>query len=508
MNVRLHWLILSITLLIGGCTAPSFLTGDDAIDPAEVPDTPREFRAVWIATVANIDWPFEPELSSDEQKAELRKILDRAVLLNMNAVILQVRPAADALYHSSHEPWSEFLTGEPGKAPDPWYDPLEFAVEEAHRRGLELHAWFNPFRAYHPSAEKEPASDHISRTDSSLVLEYGTSLWLDPGREEARSHSLDVILDVVSRYDIDGVHLDDYFYPYAELDEEENEIDFPDSTSFRDYQEKGGDLGRSDWRRQNVNRFVEQLQHEIKEIDPTVRFGISPFGIWRPGYPEQIDGYDAYDKIYADSRKWLQQGWVDYFTPQLYWPVAEEAQSYPVLMQWWIEQNAFKRHIWPGNYTSRIGAEEETWEPSEILEQLQITRGDPRTTGNVHFSMNVLMDNPSDVSGALMKEYDEPALVPATFWLNGDPPPMPRADIQQVGNRRVVSLNPGPGSEPWLWVVKAKYGRKWVTHIQPGWKQSLNLETSNKQGWLHGVAVTTVNRLGQESAVNVVEVED
>ncbi|MCX5762893.1 MAG: family 10 glycosylhydrolase, partial [Gemmatimonadetes bacterium] len=277
----------------------------------------REFRGVWVASVSNIDWPSKPGLPTADQKAELLALLDRAQAEHLNAVILQVRPAADALYKSSIEPWSEYLTGTQGRAPVPAWDPLAFAVDEAHRRGLELHAWFNPYRARHPSAKGALSKRHIARTSPALVKKYGTQLWMDPGESAVRARTVRVVLDVVTRYDIDGVHLDDYFYPYKEKTTR-GTTEFLDDRSWKKYVKAKGKLSRDDWRRENVNVLVHQLYDRIHLAKPWVKFGISPFGIWRPGNPEQIKGFDAYEQLYADSKLWLEKGWVDYFTPQLY----------------------------------------------------------------------------------------------------------------------------------------------------------------------------------------------
>src|SRR5579871_3371768 len=299
------------------------------------PPVPREFRGVWVATVANIDWPSKPGLSTDQQKAEMLAILDKAAQLKLNAIIFQVRPGCDALYDSRLEPWSEYLTGQMGRAPDSYYDPLAFAVEEAHKRGLELHAWFNPYRARHAEAKSSISPDHVSQMHPDLVKQYGRSLWLDPGEKAVQDYSLSVILDVVRRYDIDGVHIDDYFYPYKETDAQNKVLPFPDDASWQKYVQSGGTLSRDDWRRQNVDTFIERLYKGVKEVKPWVKFGISPFGIWRPGYPAQVKGFDAYQELNADSRKWLRNGWLDYWTPQLYWKIDQTGQSYPVLLKWW-----------------------------------------------------------------------------------------------------------------------------------------------------------------------------
>ncbi|MEO6526692.1 MAG: family 10 glycosylhydrolase, partial [Gemmatimonadaceae bacterium] len=264
------------------------------------PLVPRELRAVWVATVDNMDWPSRSGLSTAQQQAELIAILDKLVQLNMNAIVLQVRPAADALYASQDEPWSDVLSGEMGRAPEPFYDPLAFAVTEAHKRGLELHAWINPYRAKN-SSTRSVSSNHVSRTQPELVRTYGPFLWLDPGDPKVRDLTTRVALDIVRRYDIDALHMDDYFYPYRES-RNGRELDFPDDATWRRYQQGGGTLARNDWRRENVNLLVRQLNDAVHAVKPWVRFGISPFGIWRPGFPESVRGLDQYSEIYADAR--------------------------------------------------------------------------------------------------------------------------------------------------------------------------------------------------------------
>jgi len=276
------------------------------------PPVAREFRAVWVATVGNIDWPSKPGLSTWDQQRELLAILDRSAALNLNAVVFQIRPGADALYASPYEPWSQFITGRQGRGPEPPWDPLAFAVEQAHKRGLELHAWFNPYRAAY-SRDTLNSRTHISRTDPGLVREYGRYLWMDPGDAEVRRRSVRAVVDVVKRYDVDGVHIDDYFYPYPENDAQGKPIVFPDSVTYARYRKGGGKLARDDWRRDNVDKLVEQFYKSVHAAKPYVKVGVSPFGIWRPGNPAQIKGFDAYAQIYADSKKWLVNGWADYF---------------------------------------------------------------------------------------------------------------------------------------------------------------------------------------------------
>ena len=471
------------------------------------PPVRREFRAVWVASVRNIDWPSKPGLSTQEQKDELIGILDRSAALRLNAVILQVRPAADALYASPYEPWSEYLTGRMGKAPDPYYDPLEFAVNEAHRRGLELHAWFNPYRARHPSSRSPASRDHISRTHPSLVKTYGTHLWMDPGERLIREHSIKVVLDVVKRYDIDGVHIDDYFYPYKERDRRGRVIDFPDGVSWRRYVRSGGKLARDDWRRANVDSLVKQVYEGIKASKPWVKFGISPFGVWRPGYPPQIGGLDSYSELYGDSRKWVNNGWGDYFTPQLYWRIDQENVAYPVLLEWWVEQNRTGRHMWPGNYSDKVGSRGTDWESQEILDQISVTRAQIGATGNVYFSMRSLMSGATGLPERIAAgPYAERALVPASPWLDKISPAVPvvRAGRDAGTGALTLSLR-SQGPEPtWLWVIRSRTQSDWTADIIPGFNSTYAFPRTLGATPVEAVVVTAVDRTGNESAPVIV----
>lgn len=474
---------------------------------SEPPPVVREFRAVWVATVSNIDWPSKEGLNTWEQQAELIAILNKAVALNMNAVVLQVRPATDALYESKLEPWSEYLTAQQGRPPEPYYDPLAFAVEEAHKRGLELHAWFNPYRSRHPSAKSETAASHLSNTRPSMVRTYGKHLWLDPGDVAVRKHSIRVLLDVVKRYDVDGIHLDDYFYPYKEKDSLSAVIGFPDSVTWARYLASGGKLSRDDWRRSNVNAFVRDLYRGIKAAKPRVKLGISPFGVWRPGYPAQIKGLDAYTELYADSKRWLNEGWLDYFTPQLYWPIARDDLSYPVLLRWWISENTKGRNIWPGNYTSRVGQTGPNgWKSQEILDQITATRLESGASGNVHFSAKVLMqDRDSIVERLLAGPYAGPALVPPSPWLDRIAPRAPVATLRRDATTRAVAVDFTPrGQEKiWLWVVRYRTGPEWTTLTIPGWQRTHMFAGGTGSPLPDEVAVSAVDRTGNESVTTI-----
>ncbi|HEX9129815.1 MAG TPA: family 10 glycosylhydrolase [Gemmatimonadaceae bacterium] len=496
-------LLVSLFVLVGVDTACGQSRVDSVHNLTLPPPIRREFRGVWVASVENIDWPSQPGLSTQEQKDELLGILDRAVALRLNAVILQVRPAADALYASPYEPWSEYLTGRMGRAPNPWYDPLEFAVTEAHKRGLELHAWFNPYRARHPSARSAPSPNHISVTHPELVKRYGSMLWMDPGEPAVRDQTVAVVLDVVQRYDIDGVHIDDYFYPYKEKDRRGRTIEFPDANSWRKYRRSGGGLSRDDWRRANVDSLIHQVYVRIKAAKPWVKFGISPFGVWRPGNPPQIGGFDSYAELYGDSRKWLLNGWADYFTPQLYWPTFREDLSYPVLLQWWVEQNARGRHIWPGNYLDKVTGTPTGWPAQELLDQIALTRAQRGATGNVYFSMRSFMFGRDSLPEKLIAgPYATRTLVPASTWLDSVPPlqPIVRVGRDTVTGATNISLQPQGAEATWLWVVSSRTGNEWRTDIVPGLQRFYTLPRPAGSVAADELAVSAVDRNGNESA--------
>jgi uncharacterized lipoprotein YddW (UPF0748 family) len=430
----------------------------------------------------------------EQQKAELLKILDKAAATNMNAVVFQIRPTGDAMYYSALEPWSRYLTGKQGQAPSPFYDPLEFAVAEAHKRGLELHTWFNPFRARTGRADVPMDPNHLSVRRPDLVKTYGKMLWMDPGETDVRQHSLAVMMDVVKRYDVDGIHMDDYFYPYQVTDANKKVVPFPDEKSYAKYKALGGTLGRDDWRRKNINTFVSTLYKEVKKEKPWVKVGISPFGIWRPGYPSVIKGLDPYATLYADSREWFRQGWLDYFTPQLYWATSKPNQSYPVLLKWWAEQNAKNRNLFPGNIFSN-GAE-------EIARQIAITRGQPGAGGNIFFTANNLVKNSYGASDALTAAYGQKALMPAYPWLDSTPPAQPTLSLGVrfggASNTLTASWR-GNGSETAAqWVVRAKIGGAWQTAILPGGSATFDLPASTRAGDV--VTVAAVDRCGNLSA--------
>ncbi len=477
------------------------------------PAVAREFRAAWVATVDNIDWPSRRDLNTAEQQRELIAMLDRAKELRMNALVFQVRPAADAMYPSTLEPWSAYLTGAQGRAPSPAWDPLAFVVREAHARGIELHAWFNPYRARHPSDKSPLDPTHIAVARPSMVKRYGSYLWMDPGEPAVIEKSVAVIVDVVKRYDVDGVHIDDYFYPYKERDSRGSLIPFPDEASFAAYNAKGGSLPLDDWRRANVDTFVRRMYERVKQAKPWVKVGISPFGIWRPGSPADVRGFDSYAELYGDSRKWLREGWLDYASPQLYWPIAKDGQPYPSLLNWWAGENVKQRHMWPGNYTSRVGTAA-AWTADELVNQIAVTRRQGNATGNVHFSMSVFMPpkNPASTSAAerellasrLMREsYAAPALVPASPWLSAGTARPQAAVVREERDARtgatfLIATTP-QNQVARTWVIARWDGATWQTELRPAEGATLTVALAANAGEGIGYWISWIDRVGIES---------
>lgn len=399
-----------------------------AAPAAAVPPPPpveREFRGAWVATVDNIDWPSRKGLSTDAARQELDAIVAQAVALKLNALVFQVRPCADAMYASPLEPWSEWLTGTQGKAPDPAWDPLQHLLTNAHAHGIEVHAWFNPYRAHHPQSKSAVDPRQVQRARPELCVRYGNYVWMDPGAPGAADWSLRVIADVVQRYDVDGIHLDDYFYPYPE-----GKLAFPDDDSFARYRKSGGRLARGDWRRSNVDDFVARMYRDTHRQKSWVKVGISPFGIARPGQPPGIQaGIDQYEQLSADVMKWLREGWLDYLAPQLYWPIDQKAQSFAVLLPWWQQQAGVRRHLWPGLNAGRALAGKAPWRPFELQQQIELVRAQSKAPGHVHFSFKALQASGSVAAEAIRRACPEVAVPPAMAWLEGKAPPPPKLSL-------------------------------------------------------------------------------
>jgi uncharacterized lipoprotein YddW (UPF0748 family) len=470
------------------------------LQTGSTPKAFAEFRAAWVATVANINWPGKPGLSTEQQQREAIELLDFLQANHFNAVIFQVRPQADALYQSSLEPWSYYLTGVQGKAPEPYYDPLQFWTEAAHDRGLELHVWLNPYRAHHVVGGPVSDSSLVKKHPELVVKLKEGYWWFDPSKKGVQDHAREVVMDIVKRYDIDGVHFDDYFYPYPSYNLNE---DFPDSTSWTAYQQSGGKLPRGDWRRESVNQLIERLYKDIKATKKHVKFGLSPFGIWRPGYPRFVDGFDQYDQLYADARLWLNKGWIDYFAPQLYWPINRYPQSFPVLLGWWSAENTMGRHVWPG---ISVGSDTSARNTNEILSQIMISRGMlPKSSGVVHWSISSLTKNLNMTKAILEGPYKMEALVPASTWLDDKAPEAPVVQTAPAGDSLKISWTHPDEKDVFRWVVHYQYGSTWRYKILNRGERTINIKLLQGKNKLTHVGVSAVDRTGNESAFKEIE---
>lgn len=464
-----------------------------------LPKVNREFRAAWIATVANINWPSKRNLSTEEQKAEAIYLLDLLKENNFNAVIFQARPSADALYDSPYEPWSYFLTGETGKAPQPYYDPLQFWTEEAHKRGLELHVWLNPYRAHHSNGGSVSSRSMVHKMPNNIVRLKNGMYWFDPADPATQDHVSKIVIDIVKRYDIDGIHFDDYFYPYASYN---GGADFPDHSSWNVYVKSGGKLSKADWRRDNVNKFIQRIYNEIKAEKHFVKFGISPFGIWKPGVPSGISGMSQYDELYADAKLWLNEGWIDYFTPQLYWPVDAPRQNFATLLKWWESENTFKRHLWPGLNTVEIRA---TDKAGEILRQIELTRQlVPNSAGVAHWSMAGL--NSTMLQSLKSGPYKEKALIPKSSWLQPLISGKPALSLSDETHSILVNWTYREQNHVSHWLLYKRYGETWETEILNAATTVQVLEKQKNGKKLDMVVIQAVDRLGNESEYEAAEI--
>ncbi|QJD83195.1 family 10 glycosylhydrolase [Cohnella herbarum] len=365
--------------------------------------TDMSLKGAWISTVYNLDWPSDKSYAnSEQQRQEYIRLLDDLQGMGLNSVFVQVRPSADSFYPSKLVPWSRFVTGKQGQAPD--YDPLAFMIEETHRRGMEFHAWFNPFRANTDAKTDNLASNHVAIEHPDWIVKSGTLMYINPGIPEARQHIIDVIIEVVNGYEIDGVHLDDYFYPSNGV--------FPDDATYTQYNADPL-LNKSDWRRDNINRFVEDLGKSIQQAKPQVRFGISPFGVWRN---QEVDptgsatkaGVTAYDNMYADVRKWIKEEWIDYVAPQIYWSMTLKIAQYNTLVDWWTnEVRGTKVDLYIGHAPYKLGTPEIGWNNAqEIIDQLKYNQQYFEIKGDIFFSAQHLRKNPLGLVPLLKAYYN------------------------------------------------------------------------------------------------------
>ena len=402
----------------------------------------REFRGVWVATVKNIDWPTQKNLSTEKQKKELIKLLDVFDGLNFNAVIFQIRPVADAFYNSKFEPWSEYLTGTNGVAPLPYYDPMAFAISETHKRGMEFHAWLNPYRAVVDYEEDRSNALDLINKKPEWFVNYGKNKYFNPGIPNVRAYTNNVVADIVQNYDIDAIHFDDYFYPYKI--EGKN---FPDSDSFKKYGSDFYPNNLDDWRRNNVNLIIEELYATIKTIKPWVQFGISPFGVWRnknvdPSGSDTEAGQTNYDDLYADITLWLKNSWLDYVLPQAYWYIGHEKADYKKIATWWAD-NSYKTNLYLGQGVYKLDKQsnKSAWQknyPSEIGKQIRLNRTISQIQGNVFFSAKTFLKNTLDINDELKNNYYQNPILPPTINHNSKyiPEPVYNVKISRRKNKK------------------------------------------------------------------------
>jgi Uncharacterized protein conserved in bacteria len=446
-------------------------------------------------------------------------LLDRIAALQMNAVILQVRPSMDAFYASTLEPWSEYLTGQQGRAPEPFWDPLASWIREAHRRGLELHAWINPYRARAAAARGPEAATHAAQRLPQAIRRYGELLWADPAEPAAQAHTLAVVRELLSRYDLDGLHIDDYFYPYPIRDAQGQKLDFPDEPAWQAYLSRGGRSSRADWRRAQVDRLVESIHDAVRRLRPEARFGISPFGLPRPEFrPPGIAGFSQYDELYADVERWLAEGWLDYLVPQLYWPIAQTAQSFEPLLKSWLSLNPKHRHIFPGLYTSRLPAPNPQtaatgWPRQEIEAQIVLARrilAEQRAAcGHVHFSAIALMQDRAGLASSLIgigaeasALYREPAAAPRFTWLESSSagPQAPRFSMARIGEQSSLHLRieqASPAAFRHAFWIREAGQREWQLMLEAAAKTDIVLVPA-QAGRIERLVVASLDRQGRE----------
>ncbi|MDE6258178.1 MAG: family 10 glycosylhydrolase [Muribaculaceae bacterium] len=395
----------------------------------------REFRGAWLHLIGQSQWAAK---TPAQQRDYIRDQFDKLQSAGINAVIFQIRPAADAAYISKLEPWSKFLTGKQGKAPNPLWDPLEFAIEEAHKRGMELHAWLNPYRVS-TTPNEVLAENHIARKHPERFFKYDGKLLFDPAYQENRDFICEVVTDILNRYDVDAIHIDDYFYPYPVAGKS-----IPDDASYAKF---GNGMNRGDWRRENVNKLIEQLYTTIKDVKPWVRFGISPFGIWRNKKEDprgsQSNGFTNYDGLYADVLLWAKNGWVDYLSPQLYWELDKTVAPSRGLAKWWSENvHGVDVYIGQDLRLTMNTPDTKAGKPNELYTKIKLSRELPNTKGAIWFHGYWLTDNYKGAHDQIANNYYSTLALPPAY---GDLKKKP----QQVKDIKIVRDKEGKNILEW-----------------------------------------------------------
>jgi uncharacterized lipoprotein YddW (UPF0748 family) len=400
-----------------------------------------EFRGVWVATVNNIDWPSAKNLTVEQQKAEFIELADLQKQIGMNVLIVQVRPAADAFFPSVYEPWSEFLTGKQGLPPSPYYDPLAFMITETHKRGMEFHAWLNPYRAVFTIGTSSIAKNHITHQKKEWFLNYGDKKYFNPALQEVRDYFVKIVLDIINRYDVDGIHVDDYFYPYKIPGK-----DFPD---YIYYKKLGNGLSKEDWRRSNCDSIIKQLWVAINNAPRRVKFGVSPFGVWRNIENDKLGsntkaGQTNYDDLYANILLWLKNGWMDYCVPQLYWERGHNLCDYDTLLNWWAK-NSFERQMIVGHGLYKAGTTKGYRDVNELPNEIINLRNRKNIQGSAYFSSSNFKKNINGWTDSLqLNYYNTPAIVPPMPWINNTKPLPPIIEEKEYKVFSLKNINTIP----------------------------------------------------------------
>jgi len=469
----------------------------------------RELRGVWMATVRNIDWPSKGNTNPAAQQKELLDILDNHQKTGINSIYLQVRPSADAFYGRGRELWSQFLTGKQGIVPNPYWDPLDFAITEAHKRGMELHAWINPYRATNDLIDSNINVNHIKRKHPEWFFNYGRQAYFNPGLPEVRNYIVQVVMDVVRNYDIDGIHFDDYFYPYPE------KASLPDSLTYARYGKEFTSI--EDWRRNNVDILIKTLSDSIHAAKKFVKFGVSPYGIWRnkadvPEGSETSGNITLYHSLFADARKWTKEGWLDYVTPQIYFPFYYKVAPFEKMLDWWAD-NSYGRHVYTGQAPFLAQGNTEGWKDrSQLPNQVRYQRKNPHVYGSIFFSSKSVTQNLAGFRDSLRNDfYLYPALVPAMHWLDSVPPQAPvQLRVLPENGQNVLNwtapVKASDGETPYGYVVyRFNKGQK-INLNDPKNILKINFNTSTsftdltaEHGKKYTYLVTALDRLKNES---------
>jgi len=472
----------------------------------------RQMRAVWIATVTNLDWPSAKGLSTQQQKDEMIRLLDEFKANNINTVIFQARPCADCFYESAIEPWSMWLSGKQGVAPSPYYDPLQFVIDEAHKRCMEVHVWLNPYRALNYEDVSLFSKSHIFNKKRDMFVKYGDKYYFDPGLEDTQNYLNNIVKEIVKNYDIDAIHFDDYFYPYPIAKES-----FPDDATFKKHPR--GFTHKADWRRDNITQIIKRLNTTIKSIKPWVEFGISPFGIWRhaindPRGSATQRGLTNYDDLYADILKWLKEGYIDYVTPQLYWEIGSKNHDYKVLVDWW-SKNSYGKNLYIGLFAS--GFEQyngSAWHrPNELVRQINLNKNYPLVQGEMFFSASTFVKNLQGLNDVLKNNlYKYPALVPLNNDIKGEASAQPKTIYFVEDNQKRIlnwdAVNDKLGKQVSYYIVYAFKGKdigdmsnpENIVDVTPDNKLDLTTYCSKIIG-TYSFVVTSVNKYKRESDV-------